>query len=82
MSNLPLARPLMTRHSRLPREVRTVDDAIAMIEDDIPKDSIGKAHWLSARDQLHAARETELPRDIERATTRLEAALQHEGWLH
>ena len=65
MPHILLARPLLTRHSRLPRELRTVADAIAMIEEDVPKDAIDRPHWLEARDCLHAARETGNAVDIE-----------------
>ena len=82
MVEVLLARVLVTRHSRLPRELRTVSAAIAMIEDDVPRDVAEQAHWVSARDCLHAARESESTRDVEKATGLLEAALQREGWLH
>jgi hypothetical protein len=82
MEEVPLARVLVTRHSRLPREVRTVSAAIAMIEDDVPRDVVEREHWVAARDCLHSARESENARDVERATALLSAALQREGWLH
>ncbi len=82
MRDLPLARMLVTRHSRLPRQLRTVGDALAMIENDIPRDVVERPHWIAARDRLHAARESESARDIEDATIEVENALKREGWLH
>jgi hypothetical protein len=82
MSDPPLARPLVTRHCQLPRELRTVGEAIAMIEQDVPPQTIEQLHWIAARDKLHAARETQKPRDIEEATLQLCSALEREGWLH
>ena len=82
MADVLLARVLVTRHSRLPRELRTVAAAIAMIEDDVPRDVAEQEHWVSARDCLHSARESENVRDVEQATALLATALQREGWLH
>lgn len=82
MAEVLLARVLVTRHSRLPRELRTVSAAIAMIDDDVPREVVEQEHWVSARDCLHAARESENARDVEKATGLLETALQREGWLH
>jgi hypothetical protein len=48
----------------------------------VPRDVVELEHWVTARDCLHTARESESARDVEHATALLAAALQREGWLH
>jgi hypothetical protein len=79
--DLHLSRTLHPRHSQLPGTVKTLGDAIAMVED-LPPIAGDEIRWEQVRDLLHAACELESPDLVEEATAQLESALKREGWMH
>ena len=77
---LQLTRPVRTHRSDLPEIIRTLGDAVDMIDEHLPETLRVRAVWL--KDMLVTAAETRTAQDVETATALLERALEEEGWLH
>lgn len=76
---LQLTRPVRTRHSGLPEIIRTLGDAVDMIDEHLPESLRISAVWQQVKDMLVTAAETRKGYDVQTATTLLERALQDEG---
>jgi hypothetical protein len=79
---LQLARPLRTHHCGLPEVVRTLGDALDLIDEDLPETLRFRPAWREVKEMLDMAAETRTGQAVERATTLLEHALADEGWLN
>jgi hypothetical protein len=78
---IQLTRPLRTHRCGLPEIVRTLGDAIDLIDDDLPETLRFQPAWRQVKEVLITAAETKSGRAVEDATILLERALKHEGWL-
>ena len=76
---LQLSRPVRTRHSGLPEIIRTLGDAVDMIDEHLPESLRISPVWQQVKDMLVTAAETRKGHDVETATALLERALQDEG---
>ena len=72
---LQLTRPVRTRHTGL----RTLGDAVDMIDEHLPESLRISPVWQQVKDVLVTAAETRKGYDVQTATTLLERALQDEG---
>ncbi len=79
---IQLIRPLRTHRCGLPEVVRTLGDAIDLIDDDLPETLRFRPVWRHVKEMLITAAETKTGRAVETATTLLEHALKDEGWLN
>src|SRR4029077_9835466 len=79
---LQLTRPVRTHRSDLPEIIRTLGDAVDMIDEHLPETLRIRPVWQQVKDMLVTAAETRTAQDVETATALLERALQEEGWLH
>ena len=73
---LQLSRPVRTRHSGLPEIIRTLGDAVDMIDEHLPENLRIRPVWQQVKDMLVTAAETRKGHDVETATALLERALQ------
>jgi hypothetical protein len=78
---IQLARPLRTHRCGLPEVVRTLGDAIDLIDEGLPEALRFRPAWIEVKEMLVAAAETRTSRAVENATTLLEHVLEDEGWL-
>ena len=76
---LQLTRPVRTRHSGLPKIIRTLGDAVDMIDEHLPESLRISPVWQQVKDILVTAAETRKGHDVETATALLERALEDEG---
>jgi hypothetical protein len=79
---IQLARLLRTHRCGLPAVVRTLGDALDLIDEDLPETLRFEPAWREVKRVLVTAAETRTGKAIEQATTLLEDALAHEGWLN
>jgi hypothetical protein len=79
---IQLVRPVRTYRCGLPEIIRTLGDAIDLIEDELPETLRFRPAWRQVKEMLITAAETKTGRAVENATTLLERALQNEGWLN
>ena len=73
---LQLTRPVRTRHSGLPEIIRTLGDAVDMIDEHLPESLRISPVWQQVKDMLVTAAETRKGHDVETATALLKRALQ------
>ncbi len=78
---IQLARPLRTHRCGLPEVVRTLGDAIDLIDEDLPETLRFRPAWRQVKEMLVTAAEMRTSLAVESATTLLEHVLEHEGWL-
>ena len=78
---LQLARPVHTRHSGLPDALRTLGDAVDMIDEQLPEPLRRRPVWQQVKDKLVTAAEKRTAQDVEAATALLERALEGESGL-
>jgi hypothetical protein len=78
---IQLARPLRTRHCGLPALIRTLGDAIDLIDEHLPETLRFRPAWREVKEMLVTAAETRTVPAVETATTLLERVLDDEGWL-
>ena len=79
---LQLTRPVRTHRSDLPEIIRTLGDAVDMIDEHLPETLRIRPVWQQVKDMLVTAAETRTAQDVGAATALLERALEEEGWLH
>jgi hypothetical protein len=72
---------IRTRGSGLRAEVRTVQEAIRLIDRELPGELQSLPRWTFARALLIEAERTKKKRDVLCATRQLKQALSNEGWL-
>ena len=77
---LQLTRPVRTHRSDLPEIIRTLGDAVDMIDEHLPE-TLRIRPVAAGEEHARAAAETRTAQDVETATTLLERALEEEGWL-
>jgi hypothetical protein len=78
---IQLTRPLRTHRSGMPVLVRTLGDAIDLIDEDVPETLRFRPAWREVKDMLVTAAELRTAVAVEVATTVLERVLDAEGWL-
>jgi len=78
---IQLARPLRTHRCGLPEVVRTLGDAIDLIDEDLPETLRFRPAWRQVKEMLVTAAEMRTSLAVESATTLLEHVLEHEDWL-
>ena len=78
---LQLTRPVHTRRSGLPETLRTLGDAVDMIDEHLPENLRRRPVWQQVKDKLVTAAERRTAQDVETATALLERALEGEGSL-
>jgi hypothetical protein len=76
---LQLTRLVRTRHSGLPEIIRTLGDAVDLIDEHLPESLRISPVWQQVKDMLVTAAETRKGHDVETATVLLERALEDEG---
>jgi hypothetical protein len=76
---LQLTRPVRTRRSGLPEIIRTLGDAVGMIDEHLSESLRISPVWQHVKDMLVTAAETRKGHDVETATALLERALVDEG---
>ena len=78
---IQLARPLRTHRCGLPALIRTLGDAIDLIDEDLPETLRFQPAWREVKDMLVTAAELRTGVAVNVATTMLERVLDAEGWL-
>jgi hypothetical protein len=78
---LALPAPLRLRAPRCRPALRTVDEAIHMIDTELPAELGRLPRWTFARALLREASRTGRKRDLTAAVRQLRQALSNEGWL-
>lgn len=69
------------RASGLPSVIRTVDEAIKLIDRNLPPDLARLPRWTFARALLAEVMRTRKSRDMKAAVRQFRQALQNEKWL-
>ena len=77
--NLPAE--VRVRGSGLPSVIRTVEEAIKLIDRNLPPDLARLPRWTFARALLAEVMHTRKSRDTKAAIRQLRQALQNEKWL-
>ena len=78
---LQLSRPLHTQRCGLPPVVRTLGDALDLVDEHLPEALRFRPVWREVKEKLVAAAQTRTGRAVEDATIQLEGALEEQGWL-
>lgn len=78
---MKLAAEVRIRASGLPSVLKTVEEAIGLIDRDLPPDLARLPRWTFARALLAEAMQTRKSRDMKAAVRQLRQALQNEKWL-
>jgi len=78
---IQLARPLRTHRCGLPAIVRTLGEAVDLIDEDLPETLRFRPAWREVKEMLVTAAETRTDRTVENGTRLLERVLDDEGWL-
>jgi len=78
---MKLPAEVRVRASGLPSVIRTVEEAIKLIDRNLPPDLARLPRWTFARALLAEARQTGKSRDMKAAVRQLRQALQNEKWL-
>ncbi len=78
---IQLTRPLRTHRCGLPEIVRTLGDAIDLIDEDLPETLRFRPAWRKVKEMLVTAAETRTGVAVATAKTLLEHVLEDEGWL-
>jgi hypothetical protein len=78
---LPLPQSIRTRGKGVRSEVRTVEEAIRLIDRELPAELRSLSRWTFARGLLVEAQRTRKKRDMTCAVRQLRQALSNEGWL-
>ena len=73
--------PVLTAHGGLRPVLRSIDEALGMIDCDIPPELRRLPRWTFARALLIEARRSGKKRDVIVAVRQLRQALSNEGWL-
>jgi hypothetical protein len=77
--NLPA--DVRVRASGLPSVIRTVEEAIKLIDANLPPDLARLPRWTFARALLAEVMQSRKSRDMKAAVRQLRQALQNEKWL-
>jgi len=78
---MKLPAEVRVRASGLPSVIRTVEEAIKLIDRNLPPDLARLPRWTFARALLAEAMQTGKKRDMKAAVRQLRQALQNEKWL-
>lgn len=78
---MKLPAEVRVRASGLPSVIRTVEEAIKLIDHNLPPDLARLPRWTFARALLAEAIQTGKSRDMKTAVRQLRQALQNEKWL-
>ena len=78
---LTLPEGVRTRKKGIPRVIRTVAEAVRMIDRNLPAELQSLPRWTFARALLLEAERTKKKRDLAVAVRQLKQALGNEGWL-
>jgi hypothetical protein len=62
-------------------QVRTVREALGLIDDELPAELRSLSRWTFARALLLEAEKSRKKRDLTQAARQLKQALENEGWL-
>jgi hypothetical protein len=62
-------------------QVRTIDEALRLIDEELPAELRDLPRWTFARDLLVAATKSNKKRDLTTAVRQFKQALSNEGWL-
>jgi hypothetical protein len=81
MTRHNLFEPVRTCRGGLRPLVRTIEEALGMIEHEVPQELRKLPRWTFARDLLMVAQESGKKRDSMVAVRQLKQALSNEGWL-
>lgn len=79
-TTLKLPKPVSIRAAGVRATVETVQQAIDMIDTDLPREFAQLPRWTFARALLVEALHTNKSRDVRTAARQLQQALQNEGW--
>ena len=74
-----LPKEFLLQAAGLPHVLRTVEDAISMIEG-LPREIAQLSRWTFAKALLREALKTHKARDLKTATRQLEQAISNEKW--
>ena len=78
---IPLPREIRTSGGRVRSAVRTVTEALRLIDQDLPAELRALPRWTFAHALLQEAVRTRAKRDVATAARQLRQALGNEGWL-
>ena len=77
--NLPS--PIHTSGGRVRPNVRTVEEALRLISDELPAELRTLSRWTFARELFEVVKRTGKKRDMTNAVRQFKQALTNEGWL-
>jgi hypothetical protein len=78
---MSLPKPIHTHGQGLRAIIRTVHEAIGLIDNELPAELRSRSRWTFARALLIEAQKSGKKRDLVVATRQLKQALDNEGWL-
>ena len=78
---LALPEPVLTKAKGIRPTVRTVLEALGLIDDELPAELRSLSRWTFARALLLEAAKSRKKADVVRANRQLCQALENEGWL-
>jgi hypothetical protein len=76
-----LPQEIRTTGSRIRPAIRTVTEALRLIEQELPKELRALPRWTFAKALLEEAARTGTKKDVATAARQLRQALGNEGWL-
>ena len=78
---LMFAASIRTKAQGIRPRIRTVQEAIGLIDDELPAEIRSLPRWTFARALLVEAHKTRKKRDVGQASRQFRQALENEGWL-
>jgi hypothetical protein len=80
-NTIELPQEIRTTGGRVRAVVRTVTEALGLIDEELPAELRSLPRWTFAKELLQAAEKTGSKRDLATAARQLRQALSNEGWL-
>ena len=81
IADLAFSETLRTRAQGIRPNVRTVREAVRLIDQELPRELRSLSRWTFARALLLEAEKSRKKRDLISAERQLKQALSNEGWL-
>ena len=80
-NSITLPQEIRTTGGRVRPAVRTVSEALGLIDQELPAELRSLPRWTFAKELLQMASSTGSKKDVEIASRQLRQALSNEGWL-
>lgn len=79
--SLDFIKSIQTRGNSVRGNIRNVEEALRLIDQELPSELVSLPRWTFARALLVEAARSKKKRDLIRAARQFKQALRNEGWL-